>query len=181
MIDTTNTARDYMMYGTGWGILSYNGETIPNVKRLADSWQPPLGEATTVQDINHVRPEAIITPLAITKGTLDLEVYMLNNVNFFSSIFNGVYKNAEDLADLFRQQLINGPLTFSYNIMTADASIARTITYHGLVVTNALRSFTIDAQSGQEQATCKVTCEYCSTTTSNTNWSALNNIQTINY
>lgn len=181
MIDTNLNSRDYMMYGTGWGILSYNGETIPNVKRLADSGQPPLGETTVVQDINHVRPEALITPLAITKGTLDLEVYMLNSVNFFSSIFNGAYGDAEDLADLFRQQLINGPMEFSYNIMTADKSIARTLTYHGLVVTNALRSFTIDAQSGQEQATCKVTCEYCSTTTSNTNWASINNLQNINY
>ena len=152
-----------MMYGTGWGKLIYNGEVVPRVKRLSDSGQPALGDAVTIQDINQVRPQAIVTPLAITKGTLELEVYMLNSVNFFSTIFNGAYGDAQDLADLFRQQLINGPLQFQYDVLEASANTVRSIVYYGLVVTNALRSFTIDAQSGQEQATCKVTCEYTQT------------------
>lgn len=160
---STYSAKDYMMYGTGWGKLLYNGEQIDRVKMINDSGQPPLGSAVTVQDISQVRPVAIITPLAITKGTLDLEVYILNTENFFESIFNGRFGDVEDLAALFRQQLIEGPMQFQYDILDAETNTVRSIVYDNLTVVSALRSFTIDAQSGQEQATCKVTCEYTRT------------------
>ena len=151
--------KDLELYGAGFGVLQYQGKPIDWIANFQDSGQPALGQPIDVMTINDQRPRGIITPQAIQSGTLQFVTYGLNEENVWGSIFNGLFKNAEDLVDIFRQQLENGAIQITWVTLDVSGRATKAYTYDGLVVTDARRQVNVD-NNGAKQATQQFTCKY---------------------
>ena len=151
--------KELELYGAGFGVLQYQGSPIDWISDFRDSGQPALGQPMDVMTINDVRPRGIITPQAVQSGTLQFTTYGLNDEGVWGSIFNGLFKNAQDLVDIFRQQLEQGSIQISWITLDVTGRATKAYTYDGLVVTDAQRQIVVD-NKGAKQATQNFVCKY---------------------
>jgi hypothetical protein len=156
---TAYEAKDFEVYGAGFGTLQLNGKAINLIQRFQDSGQPALGSAIDVIDINDQFPKAIIPPMAVSSGTLTLTTYALRKKGLFGSMLNGTFESATDLVDLFNLQIKQGSLQFVWVTLDESGNPTKAIAYDGVVVTNATRAITVD-NAGAKQAQYTFTCKY---------------------
>lgn len=159
MADVNLSARDYELFGAGFGILQYNGEPLDLISNFQDSGQPALGQPIDVMTINDVRPRCIIPPMAVSSGTLTFTTYGLKAEGVWGTVFNGRFASAKDLVDIFRMQLELGAITICWITVDLDGSPTKCFQYSGLVVTDARKNINVDNQ-GARQATQTFTCKY---------------------
>lgn len=169
MANANLEAKAYELYGAGFGVLNYNNDPLDLVSEFRDSGQPALGQPIDVMTINDRRPRCIIPPMAVSSGTIQFTTYALKSEGLWGTVFNGKFKNAQDLVDLFTQQLNDGAITVSWVTVDLKGEPTKLLMYHGVVVTNAQRNVVV-TNSGATQATQTFTCKYTRTT-----WQTKNN------
>lgn len=161
---TPTDAKQLELYGAGFGVLRYEGGTeIDWISEFNDQGQPALGEPIDIMTIGDVEPRGIIPPMAVQSGTLTFTTYGLNNQGVWGTIFNGKFKNAEKLVDVFRQQLEDGAISIHWITVDVTGQPAKDYQYNGVVVTNAQKVVRVDNR-GAKQATQQFTCKYTSVT-----------------
>lgn len=158
-IDTTQ-AKNLELWGAGFGTLNYNGQPLDLISNFSDSGQPALGQPIDVQTIMDQRPRCIIPPMAVSSGTLTFTTYGLKEDGVWGTVFNGRFKTARDLVDLFNQQLEMGAITLNWITVDLDGTPTKCFQYSGLVVTNAQKNINVDnkgARTAEQTFTCKYT------------------------
>lgn len=168
MATTNIPARDYMIFGTGYGVLSVSSknqqnQTLGLIKSLNDQGQGPLGQATAIQTINDDSPTAIVPPQAQGVGKMSGEFFALRGQGFFGSLFNSAFPTAKNLVDVLRQELAEGAMTLTYTFTNGNGEAVKVLVYEGVVITSALRSYSISADNGASVATFKVDMQYTNT------------------
>lgn len=160
MAQTTKyEAKDLELYGAGFGVLKYGADNFDWISNFRDTGQPALGQPQDVQTINDYKPRAIIPPMAVSSGTLTFDTYSLRADGMWSTIFNGRFKGATELVDLFRQQLNKGAITINWITTDVDGVPSKIYTYFGVVVTNFQKNIQV-TNTGATQATHTFTCKY---------------------
>jgi hypothetical protein len=71
----TYVAKNYELWGAGFGVLTYKGQVLDLISDFNDSGQPALGEPLDVMTINDQRPRTIIPPMAISSGTFTFTTF----------------------------------------------------------------------------------------------------------
>ncbi|MBQ1425116.1 MAG: hypothetical protein IIY98_03250 [Aeriscardovia sp.] len=168
MAVTNIPARDYTIFGTGYGLLkctsgNQQNQTLGLIKSLRDQGQEPLGQPIPIQTINDYQPTAIVPPQAVGVGKMSGEFFALRNQGFFASLFNGAFPTAKNLVDVLRQELAQGAMTLEYAFLDATGQATKVLLYQGVVITSALRSFSISAENGASVASFYVDMEYTGT------------------
>lgn len=158
-LNTTYNAKDLDLYGAGFGMLKYGADNIDWVANFTDQGQPALGQPIDVMTINDVHPRAIIPPMAVSSGTLTFQTYALRTDGMWGSIFNGRFKGAVELVDLFRKQLDLGAITIHWVTTDVGGVPTKIYTYFGVVVTNFTKDIRV-TNTGANQATHTFTCKY---------------------
>ena len=133
------------------------------ISSLNDQGQNPLGNPKPIQTINDFSPTAIIPPQAQGVGKMSGEFYALRSQGFFASLFNGAFPTAQNLVDVLRQELEDGPMTLTYTFLNGAGNAVKVLVYQGVVITSALRSYSINADNGASVATFKVDMQYTNT------------------
>ena len=158
-VDMTQ-AKNFEVLGAGYGVLSYNGEPLDLISNFQDSGQPALGDPIDVITINDQRPRCIIPPMAVSSGTLTFTTYGLKEDGVWGTVFNGRFKTARDLVDLFNQQLELGAITINWITVDLDGTPTKCFQYSGLVVTDARKNLNVNnkgARTAEQTFTCKYT------------------------
>lgn len=158
-LNTTFNAKDFDLYGAGFGMLKYGADNIDLVSNFTDQGQPALGQPIDIMTINDTHPRAIIPPMAVSSGTISFETYALRTDGAWGSIFNGRFKGAKELVDLFRQQLNLGAITINWVTTDVDNVPTKIYTYFGVVVTNFTKNIRV-SNNGANQAAYTFTCKY---------------------
>lgn len=158
----TNTfrAKDYITTGPGYGALIYNGKVVDLVGELVDKGQAPVGSTQTVMTIDDTQPRGFITPLAMQGGQLQFKFYVKRATGFFGGLFNGHFDKAHNLAQLFNQQLEEGPVQIMYKTVEVEGAANYGIMYQGVTFTSAVRAFNMTAASSAVQVTFECTALY---------------------
>lgn len=156
---TSIEAKNLDLYGAGFGMLKYGADNIDLVANFTDQGQPALGQPIDVMCINDVRPMAIIPPMAVSSGTLTFQTYALRTDGMWGSIFNGRFRGANELVDLFRQQLDLGSISIHWVTTDVSNTPTKIYTYFGVVVTNFSKDIRV-TNNGATQATHTFTCKY---------------------
>lgn len=165
MAVTNTPARDYTVFGTGYGLLkctsgNQQNQTVGLIKSLRDQGQAPLGQPIPIQTINDYQPTTIIPPQAVGVGKMSGEFFALRNQGFFASLFNGAFPSAKNLVDVLRQELSQGAMTLEYAFLDAAGNATKVLLYQGVVITNALMDYNISAENGASVASFSVDMEY---------------------
>ena len=153
-------AKDFITTGPGYGALIYNGKVVDLIGGLQDKGQSPIGGTKTVMAIQDVMPRGFITPLAIQGGNLNFTFYVKKSTGFFGGLFDSKFSKAHNLAQLFNQQLSDGPVQIMYKTVQVPGASNYGIMYEGVVFTSALRAFNITAESSAAQVTFECTAMY---------------------
>jgi hypothetical protein len=160
MVEATGyNAKDFAIFGAGYGVLQFEGKTLDLIVSFNDSGQPPLGSAMDVMTIGDQRPRAIIPPMAVSSGTLNFSMYALRAQGLFSSIFNGKFKGAKDLVDLFNQQIKLGVMQLVWVTIDEDGAPTKALGYQGVIITNVTNGIQVN-NTGARQATYNFTAKY---------------------
>lgn len=91
------------------------------------------------------------------------EFFALRSQGFFASLFNGAFPTAKNLVDVLRQELEQGAMTLTYTFQNAAGEAVKVLVYQGVVITSALRSYSINADNGASVASFKVDMQYTDT------------------
>ena len=157
MAQGTFQAKDYVVVGAGYGVLKYNGKTIDLVQQFQDQGQQPLGNTLDVMAIQDTSPRGFITPLAQQGGTINFKVFVKRGDGFFGGLLDDRYAGAQNLAQLFNQQLADGP------VQVVPGAPSYGIAYNHVTITSAVRSFTVSTTGGNAQVVFDVTAKYTDT------------------
>ena len=163
MASGTFQAKDYVVAGAGYGVLKYNGKTIDLVQQFQDQGQSPQGETIAVQSIQDTGPRGFITPLAQQGGTINFKVYVKRGDGFFGGLLDDRYSGAQNLAQLFRDQLADGAVQLIYSLVDVPGAPSYGIAYNNVTITSAIRSFTVSTTGGNVQVVFDVTAKYTDT------------------
>lgn len=155
----TYVAKNYELWGAGFGVLTYKGQVLDLISDFNDSGQPALGEPLDVMTINDQRPRTIIPPMAISSGTFTFTTYGLRDLGVWATVFNQKFKNAGDLVDIFNQQLEDGAMQISWITVDLSGVPSKVYTYDGVVIVNGQKNPHIDNR-GAKQASYTFTCKY---------------------
>lgn len=169
--------------GSGFTIYQWNFgnsavEFVSFARQVTDQSPTPVGPGTVpIHPMDAIRPDHLITPGAITMGTLTLEVYELVPINAWEN-FPGL-EGAQDLADVFalvagstnectiqkniydpaKRKIDENANTFTGNGKDAD----RTRIYHNCVISNIIDGESIEV--GTMQVLKQVVVNYTHATT----------------
>lgn len=160
MASGTFEAKDYVVVGPGYGVLKYNGKVIDLVQQVQDQGQNPLGQTIDVMSIQDTQPRGFITPLAMQGGTLSFKVYVMRGEGFFAGLFDDRYAGAQNLAQLFMDQLSDGPVQIVYSLVDVPGAPSYGIIYNNVTITSAIRAFTTSTTGGNVQVVFDVTARY---------------------
>ena len=163
MAQGTFQAKDYVVVGAGYGVLKYNGKTIDLVQQFQDQGQQPLGTTIDVMSIQDTSPRGFITPLAQQGGTINFKVYVKRGDGFFAGLLDDRYSGAQNLAQLFNQQMADGPVQVVYSLVDVPGAPSYGIAYNNVTITSAVRSFTVSTTGGNAQVVFDVTAKYTDT------------------
>lgn len=163
MAQGTFQAKDYVVVGAGYGVLKYNGKTIDLIQQFQDQGQQPKGETVEVMAIQDTSPRGFITPLAQQGGTINFKVFVKRGDGFFAGLLDDRYAGAQNLAQLFRDQLSDGPVQVVYSLVDVPGATSYAIAYNNVTITSAVRSFTVSTNGGNAQVVFDVTAKYTDT------------------
>ncbi|MBQ1427950.1 MAG: hypothetical protein IIZ04_03735, partial [Aeriscardovia sp.] len=91
------------------------------------------------------------------------EFYALLKQGFFASLFNGAFPSATSLVDVLRGELQQGAMKLEYHFLNGANNAEKILLFEGVVITNALQAFNIQADNGAAVASYSVDMEYTRT------------------
>lgn len=168
-ITTTNLpAKAYEIFGAGYGKLYVTppgGQKaeLGLIRSLRNQGLPPLGSSVPIRTIDDYFAENIIPPQAVGTGKMSGEFYALLKQGFFASLFNGAFPTATSLVDVLRGELQQGAMKLEYHFLNGANNAEKILLFEGVVITNALQAFNIQADNGAAVASYSVDMEYTRT------------------
>lgn len=134
--------------GGGYTTINFNGKALLYVDLLRESAPRPVAAPQPIQPMDSQYPIEIAFPHALEAGTLEITFREQWNAEVWAYLPGAGFQTASDLLDVFKAQLTGSALgadwTITKNIKAPGSNaIARSITYHGIVVTNVMVDETV--------------------------------------
>jgi hypothetical protein len=129
--------------GGGYTFFHYNGKPLSYVDVVRETAPRPVAAPQAVQPLDHPYPVEIALPAALEAGTIEVTFREQWNQEVWEQLGQS-FVGAQDLLDVFKAQLAQGPVGLTKVIGKTYDTPVRTINYHNCVVVNVMIDETVN-------------------------------------
>lgn len=125
----------------------WSGKVIAFARQVSLQSPTPVAQTVPIHPLDEIRPVELITPFAVTMGSMVVELYELFGQKTWEhfSTFSGRGTAIQDLADIFLAVASTDPITIDKKILPkGNRGKGRTESYHGCVISNIEDGETIE-------------------------------------